>query len=109
MKSRKVSKGIIAVLVGIMIIFFGLTIVSSGEKIQAFSTKEFIANYGGYGIKGELEVLGTAGANLIFENEEGSGWIILGENKYLVIVSKQYVIEKERGQSVIYEGENSKL
>lgn len=104
MKSRKVSKGVIAILVGTMIIFVGLMIVPSEEKIQAFSTKEFIADDGGYGIKGEWETLGTASANMIFENEKGSGWIILGENKYSVAVSKQYVIEREGENSIIYEG-----
>lgn len=104
MKSRKVSKGIIVILVGTMIIFVGLMIISLGEKIQAFSTEEFIAEYGGFGIKGEWETLGTASANMIFENEGGSGWIMLGENKYLVAVSIQYVIEREGEKSIIYEG-----
>ncbi|MGQ9515596.1 MAG: M12 family metallo-peptidase, partial [Thermoproteota archaeon] len=65
---------------------------------------EFIANYGGYGIKGEWETLGNASANLIFENDEAWGWIILGEIVTHLSASKKYVIEKEGEFSTIYEG-----
>jgi hypothetical protein len=65
---------------------------------------EFIAEYGGYGIKGEWETLGTARANLIFDNNEAWGWIMLGEEKYDIMALKEYVIEKEGEFSVIYEG-----
>lgn len=51
-----------------------------------------------------METLGTASADMIFKNEKGSGWIRLGENKYLVEVLKKYTITQEGEISTIYEG-----
>lgn len=101
MRNRNVPKSIIAILVGTLVIFGGY---SYRGEIQTSSINEFIAEYGGYGIRGEWETLGRASANITFENENGSGWIILGGNKYLVAVAKQYVIKKEGEKSTIYEG-----
>lgn len=50
MENRKI---ITTVVIGVVIILSGLGIASLGEKIQASSTKEFVGEYGGFGIKGE--------------------------------------------------------
>jgi len=77
-----------------------LSVFSFASKAQV----EFVAEYGGYGIKGEWETLGTASAYLIFADNEGWGWIMLGEDKYNIVALKEYVIEKEGELSIIYEG-----
>lgn len=103
MKNGGAVKRTIANLVGILVILSCLMMFPTG-KTQASATEQFIAEYGGYGLKGEWETLGTATANITFEAENGSGSTTLGTNQYLVTATKQYVIETERGKSIVYEG-----
>ena len=101
---KKLLENILVILVGTLVILSGAMILPAEGKIQGSSTRVFIAEYGGYGIKGEWETLGVATANMTFENESGAGWITLGENRYLVSASKQEVIQRDGEDSIIYEG-----
>ena len=104
LKRAKVKMRKYFLLVG-FVIATGLAIGLAGFLLRNSSEEErFIAEYGGYGIKGTWETLGKAKANIIFKHEKGRGEIILGENRYLVEVSKQSTIQKEGGQSTIYQG-----
>ena len=98
---NRMARGILAILMVTLIAFNGFMVPL---RVQAASIEEFIAGYGGYGIEGDWETLGTASANLTFEGKNCSGFIILGANQYLVMVTEQYVIETEGGKSTVYEG-----
>lgn len=102
MRRRNVLINIIAILAGSLVVFSGL-IIGCTIKNQASSGNQFIAEYGGYGLKGEWETLGTASADLTFEGETSCGSIILGANQYLVMVTEQYVMDTEEGKSIVYE------
>jgi len=99
--SKHISLNIIQIAVGTIIIFGGLLIPSG---VKAASTEIFIAEYGGYGLKGDWETLGLATANLTFADKTASGSITLGTNQYLVTATEQYVIDTKEGKSVVYEG-----
>ena len=98
---KHMVRGILAILITTLVVGGGFVV---SPKIEASSTEEFVAEYGGYGLKGDWETLGTASADLIFDGKNCSGSIILGANQYMVTVTEQYAIDTEEGKSIVYEG-----
>lgn len=91
----------------VVIVFGGGVLPSSflvGKAEEFGSQEQFIAEYGGYGEKEDWITLGNASAGVVFSNEEGFGWIQLGENEYQVEVSKEYDIEEGGEFSTVYKG-----